>query len=200
MTLVDVAYIPGFMSNLVSLSRLVTKGVHWNTQEGYLTREGKPIAYIQQIKGHWSLSQQSLSDEALVTAAIATVQESSSTQDLSTQDSSTQDSSTQDSSTQDSSTQEFTTQESQAIPSGVSKDIPTSLATATQTLENRDTELTQLWHNRLGHLGIDALRHLQRSTEGMDTFIVDAASVSHCETCRLAKATQQISRSSDKEH
>ena len=28
MTLVDVAYIPGFMSNLVSLSRLVIKGVH----------------------------------------------------------------------------------------------------------------------------------------------------------------------------
>ena len=28
MTLVDIAYIPGFMSNLVSLSRLVKRGVH----------------------------------------------------------------------------------------------------------------------------------------------------------------------------
>ena len=128
MTLVDVAYVPGFMSNLVSLSRLVTKGVHWNTREGYLTREGKPIVYIQQIKGHWSLSQQSLSDEALVTATIAAVQESS-TPESSIQESSTQDSSTQDSSTQDSSTQEFTTQNLQAIPSGVNNDSPTSLVT-----------------------------------------------------------------------
>ena len=30
--LTGVAYVPGFMTNLVSLSRLVAKGVHWNTE------------------------------------------------------------------------------------------------------------------------------------------------------------------------
>jgi hypothetical protein len=31
MTLLHVAYVPGFMANLVSLSRLVSKGVYWST-------------------------------------------------------------------------------------------------------------------------------------------------------------------------
>ena len=165
------------MSNLVSLSRLTAKGVHWNTQEGCLTRQGTPIAYIQQIKGHWSLSHYSQLNSAHAAAATS-IKQTTIVQTLAVV--------------------RITTQEPQAIPSGVSEDTPSSLAT--QTLDSRDTELTQLWHRRLGHPGIDALRHLQGSTEGIEGFTVDAASVSHCDTCRLAKATQQISRSSDKEH
>ena len=40
LTLSNVAYIPRFMTNVVSLSCLMQYGVHWNTEQGYLTRNG----------------------------------------------------------------------------------------------------------------------------------------------------------------
>src|SRR6201996_4405301 len=60
-----------------------------------------------------------------------------------------------------------------------------------------DHELSVLWHSRLGHPGIGALSHLSRSVEGVPSFLVDEVL---CETCRLAKATERISRTtSDRE-
>src|SRR5882757_3628423 len=54
--LTNVAYIPGFMTNLVSLSRLVQQGVHWNTETGQLTRQGQAFCYITAFDGHWTLT------------------------------------------------------------------------------------------------------------------------------------------------
>ena len=55
-TLLDVAYIPGFMTNLVSLSRLVKRGVHWNTETGQLSRDGKVLCSVSALDGHWTIT------------------------------------------------------------------------------------------------------------------------------------------------
>jgi len=54
--LLNVAYVPGFMSNLVSLSKLVEKGCHWNTQTGYITHQGKELCSVHKYHGHWTLT------------------------------------------------------------------------------------------------------------------------------------------------
>ena len=56
MTLSNVAFVPHFMTNIVSLSALMEKGVHWSTREGHLTRRGKPIATVERIGGHWTVA------------------------------------------------------------------------------------------------------------------------------------------------
>ena len=55
-TLLRVAYIPTFMTNLVALSKLVEKGLHWDTERGTLRREGKDLCYIHRLGGHWTLT------------------------------------------------------------------------------------------------------------------------------------------------
>jgi hypothetical protein len=56
MTLLDVVYVPGFMTNLVSLSRLVQKGVHWDTAKACLHRDGNTLCYVYAYDGHWVLN------------------------------------------------------------------------------------------------------------------------------------------------
>jgi Reverse transcriptase (RNA-dependent DNA polymerase)/GAG-pre-integrase domain len=56
MTLPDVAYIPHFMTNVVSLSLLIEKNTHWNTEDGCLRRNSKKIAIVRRFKGHWTVS------------------------------------------------------------------------------------------------------------------------------------------------
>lgn len=56
MTLLDTAYVPGFLTNLVSLSRLVQKGVHWDTEKSHLHKAGIPLCYVRPFNGHWLLN------------------------------------------------------------------------------------------------------------------------------------------------
>ena len=52
----DVAYIPGFLTNVVSLERLNAKGVHWDSERpSYLKRNGYDFAYLEQVGKHWVL-------------------------------------------------------------------------------------------------------------------------------------------------
>lgn len=55
-TLKRVAYIPGFLTNLVSLALLSKKGVHWNTEHpDVLTKEGIAFITLKQTGDHWTL-------------------------------------------------------------------------------------------------------------------------------------------------
>lgn len=56
LTLLDVALTPGFMTNLVSLSRLHNKHVNWNTLDGSLTLKDEHLCYVRRRDGHWILS------------------------------------------------------------------------------------------------------------------------------------------------
>ena len=56
LTLLDVAYIPGFLTNVVSLDRLNAKGIHWNSRRPTeLEKDGKVIAYLEQEGKHRTL-------------------------------------------------------------------------------------------------------------------------------------------------
>lgn len=56
MQLQDVALAPGFMTNLVSLDRLNSKGVHWNSEyPTVLKRDQKPFCKLRRVGRHWTL-------------------------------------------------------------------------------------------------------------------------------------------------
>jgi hypothetical protein len=51
----DVAFIPSFHTNFVSLQRFMAKGVHWNTAAGQLFYDGSPFCDIVTSHGQWAL-------------------------------------------------------------------------------------------------------------------------------------------------
>ena len=53
---------------------------------------------------------------------------------------------------------------------------------------------TKIWHDRLGHPGRDVIDHLKEHTDAVITQSSTTLGGGDCEACRLAKATQQISR------
>ena len=53
LTLVDVAYIPGFITSIISQDRLVDRGLYWSTQKlDVLTKNNKVIINLEQIGRH----------------------------------------------------------------------------------------------------------------------------------------------------
>jgi hypothetical protein len=164
LTLNDVAYVPGFMTNIVSLSKLTDRDIHWNTQTGCLFHGDLNLAVVTRLNGHWTISK----DSPLVPANSAlSTNFGASERPL-----------------------EPESEESNATPQdGVSYLKTGSLASfpASKT----DDNLSFLWHGRLGHPGVDALSHLPTAAIGVPRFALDCGV---CETCRLSKATRQISR------
>src|SRR6202012_4389466 len=69
-------------------------------------------------------------------------------------------------------------------------------AVAFATSNTTDNDLSVLWHCRLGHPGVRALAHLAEAGEGVPSFLIGQ---NLCETCRLAKATELVSRARDRE-
>ena len=52
----NVALAPGFMTNLVSLDILNSKGVHWNSENpSILRRDQKELCQLQRVGKHWTL-------------------------------------------------------------------------------------------------------------------------------------------------
>jgi hypothetical protein len=165
MTLPNVAYIPGFMTNIVSLSLLMEQGVHWSTQDGCLTRHGRPIAMVRRLRGHWVLSFNKPQKAGIP-----------------------------DQQGRDEDEYEGLAALFSAITTSECRQCNKS-AFATKH-SNTDTNLSMLWHARLGHPGIGPLSHLSRAAKDVSTFVINETV---CEACQLSKATQQISRSNERE-
>ncbi len=51
--LTNVALAPEFLTNLVCLSRLTSKGIHWDTEKSHLHTKNKTFCYTQPVGGHW---------------------------------------------------------------------------------------------------------------------------------------------------
>lgn len=75
-TLLNVAYIPSFMTNLVSLSLMTRKGVHWDTAKSHLHRNGKEFCKLHEQGGHWTLTAKPLirKKAAMVTATARSME------------------------------------------------------------------------------------------------------------------------------
>jgi hypothetical protein len=50
-TLTDVAFVPHFKTNLVSLTKVKAKGVHWDTEKMHLHTKGKTLCLVDEING-----------------------------------------------------------------------------------------------------------------------------------------------------
>ncbi|EKG09419.1 Integrase catalytic core, partial [Macrophomina phaseolina MS6] len=61
-TLNNVAFIPSFMSNLVSMSIALSKKIYWDTQNMQLIHQGKHYCKVQQHQGHFLLEHNSNSE------------------------------------------------------------------------------------------------------------------------------------------
>lgn len=53
--LLDVALVPGFLTNTASLHRFTAKGVHWDTQKQRLHVNGETFCHIERVGSHWAL-------------------------------------------------------------------------------------------------------------------------------------------------
>ena len=53
--LADVALVPGFFTNIASLNRFTSKGVHWDTQRSHLHKDGETFCTVERVSGHWAL-------------------------------------------------------------------------------------------------------------------------------------------------
>ena len=128
--LAEVALVPSFHTNIVSLDRLMQRNVHWNTEQQELQHKNKIFGIVERKHGQWVLEYNPLQ------------------------------------------TASFTAYSAQPRPD--------SVATANQ------------WHQRLGHIGPDALKHLPTSATGAK--LTDGPSTIQCETCSTSKAHKLISR------
>lgn len=61
MTLTDVAYVPLYMTNIVSVPCLMKRGVHWDSYSETLQHNRMPLYNVQQQQGHFVLRTTSLS-------------------------------------------------------------------------------------------------------------------------------------------
>ena len=53
-TLKEVAFIPGYLTNIISLERMNAVGIHWDSERPtYLKRNGSTFAYLEQVGRHW---------------------------------------------------------------------------------------------------------------------------------------------------
>jgi hypothetical protein len=78
--LTNVALVPGFMANLVSLKRFNDKGVHWNSQfPAKLTRNQVDFCKLHQIDDHWVLERASKVENISSTSTSATAHSSFAT-------------------------------------------------------------------------------------------------------------------------
>jgi len=137
-SLLNTAYIPGFMSNLISLSKLVEKDYHWDTKSGFIKHRNERICSTFKYGGHWTVTVPKDAIQGQISAYTA------------------------------------------------------SQTTKTSVAPRYRAATTQAWHQLMGHPSKEALMKLPTSTEGVRfTNSVDTAV---CESCRLSKATEQVSR------
>jgi Reverse transcriptase (RNA-dependent DNA polymerase) len=70
-TLLNVAFVPGFLTNLVALRRFTEKGVHWDTQKRHLHQNGKTFCYVDSVDDHWVLEKHPISPSSAFAASTA---------------------------------------------------------------------------------------------------------------------------------
>jgi hypothetical protein len=70
-TLLNVSLIPGFFTNIASLNRFTSKGVHWDTQKQRLHINGKPFCKVLRADNHWALESNPLSPAATSATVFA---------------------------------------------------------------------------------------------------------------------------------
>ncbi|KAL8823003.1 MAG: hypothetical protein Q9191_006271 [Dirinaria sp. TL-2023a] len=82
MTLINVAYVPKFKFNIVSINILADEGLHFDTQHRHLHRKSVPIVLVAMVKNHYVL-ENNTKDEGVATAfTTATIVRTDSTNEL----------------------------------------------------------------------------------------------------------------------
>jgi hypothetical protein len=80
-----------------------------------------------------------------------------------------------------------------------SSDVPPIMAPSTELSTFVDVPLSlDLWHAWIGHIGRDAVMHLNHVTKGIT--IQSTSPLSHCESCILAKHPHLPFQTSETEH
>jgi GAG-pre-integrase domain len=127
--LAEVALVPSFHTNIVSLDRLMQWNVHWNTERQDLRHKGAIFGIVEKRHGQWVL--------------------------------------------------EYSPIETASFAARSAQPQPDSSATASQ------------WHQRLGHVGPDALEHLSAPVTGAK--LTDGPSTIQCEACSTCKMHKMVS-------
>ena len=68
------------------------------------------------------------------------------------------------------------------------------ISTASQSEYANTATISDLWHERMGHIGAKALKQLPEKTTGCKLDPKEVKNTSECEICIQAKATRKVSR------
>ena len=71
LTLNNVLYVSTFHTNIVSLTRAIARGIHWNTENSYLTKNWKPLCILTYQYRQWVIKYNPIPNAALAMAAKA---------------------------------------------------------------------------------------------------------------------------------
>jgi Reverse transcriptase (RNA-dependent DNA polymerase) len=69
--LLNVALVPGFLTNVAALCRFMDKDVHWNTKKRLLFKDDKTICLLSKVDDHWVLEDSSPSSSAVFATSTA---------------------------------------------------------------------------------------------------------------------------------
>ena len=173
LTLLDAAYIPGFITNIVSQDRLVERGLHWSTQKpDVLTRDNEVIINLHRIGRH-RVFQSNLS-----------FQEDAETESESGQEAS-----------QAKHTAAGAATQNRAERKGRSDKGNKKSKEPIERIVSAD-----MAHKILGHPSPSAIKQLEKSVKGikLEEGTTPPDSI-QCQTCALSKPIQIISRRTETE-
>lgn len=131
----NVAYVPGFMTNLVSYNLVEAQNAFWDHKKNKIIRDGHVICDVFHFFGQSVL--------------------------------------------------EF---------NAVNSERETAFVTSSSTARKPAKASLLVWHERLGHLSSEALRHLKYGTEGAEIENLLSNETAVCQTCRLSNSQRIISR------
>ncbi|KAL1613284.1 hypothetical protein SLS56_012264, partial [Neofusicoccum ribis] len=75
LTLLDVAYVPSFMANLVSVAKAMDKGIHMDTSGMHLHREHQTVYKFERYRNHFYLELNKAPNDqcsTIIAAGVAT--------------------------------------------------------------------------------------------------------------------------------
>ena len=169
LTLLDVALIPGFLTNVAALSKFTERGVHWDTENQRLHRLGETLCYVERVDGHYIL-ERNPAPSSSSSSCFASRAGLSSADD--------------DAAANLREAEEATNPREQISHNTESSELSADSAAR--------------WHAAMGHPGQAAISHLESAVTGA-TVSGRGPSTIDCEACSVSKAHQLISRRPDKE-
>lgn len=164
MTIKNVAFVPEYLTSVISWKLLKNKNVKWNTDSNILSYNGKLICKLLERHDHDVFTAEPIPDNVQQIQNIPKNHSNLSVDNMS-----------------NSLLSKLSNQETKSSPNGLINSIKPRKSVGSESL----------WHQRLGHLGREALRYIQSETVKLE---VNGPKTVDCKDYAINKVVKIISR------